>query len=249
MSHFWKGTKENFQKLAHRLGLKQSHTSKKNPEKKECSGDTPLKDIPSVSEESNTVELQSTSHIPHYVEPVNLYDPNLHFGVKECSSPIISESVGQTLPEVEQQALEHTGMVTFNRQNYHAFHLLECHAITFGVCGDSPAIVAKMMIEWSRRFVRVAKNAPPVYAPTQNLFVLLVTATIFRSRNKSTGSKNRNTLVPNKASDLKRVRFYPSNCEKEKPIGWVMLPMPVYDESPAYLKNLLNLRHQIKSES
>ena len=237
------------QRLAHRLGLRQTHASKKRSEKEECSGDTPLNDLPSTSEESKTVELQSASHILRYIEPINLYDPNLHYGVKELSSPTISESVGHTSPGVEHQALQHHEMVIYNRQNYHAFHLLECYAITFGVCSESPESVAKPMVEWGRRFIRVAKNAPPLYTPTQNLYVLLATASILRFHNKSTSSKNRNKFVSNKASDLKQVRFYSTNYEQEKPIGWVMLPMPVYDESPAYLKNLLTPQHQIKSGS
>ncbi|VDM16319.1 unnamed protein product [Hydatigera taeniaeformis] len=102
--HFWRGTKENFQRLAHRLGLRQLHSSTNHPPKKDCCGDTALNDISSSSEESRTLELQSVSHILRGVEPTNLYDPRLHFGVRGHSSPVFNESVGQPLPRLEYRA-------------------------------------------------------------------------------------------------------------------------------------------------
>ncbi|VDK34468.1 unnamed protein product [Taenia asiatica] len=109
-NHFWKGTKENFQRLAHRLGLRQAHSSKKHPTKKDCCGDTALIDIPSSSEESKTLELQSASHIIRGVEPTNLYDPSLHFGVRRHSSPIVSETVDQPLPRIKYQTSKQARM-------------------------------------------------------------------------------------------------------------------------------------------
>ncbi|KAH9282305.1 hypothetical protein ECG_05334 [Echinococcus granulosus] len=102
-NHFWKETKENFQRLAHRLDLRRVYSSKKHPTKKECFGDTALNDVPSSSEESKTLELQSASHVLRGVEQTNLYDPSLHFGIKRYSSPIVRESIDQSLPGIEYQ--------------------------------------------------------------------------------------------------------------------------------------------------
>lgn len=238
-NHFWKGARENFQRLAYRLGLRQAYPSKKRPKKKDCCGDTALNDIPYSSEESKTLELQSASQILRGVEPTNLYDPSLHFGVRRHSSPVVSESVDQPLPRIEYRILKQARTVNYNRQNYHAIHLLECYAINFGVCGDSPAIIAKPIIEWGRRFARAAKNASCLYTPTQNLVVLLATTSVLRLSHKSIDEVDDQSPVPSARAEteqllqggLRRITLYPSNFKSKKPIGWVMLPMPIYDEA------------------
>lgn len=42
------------------------------------------------------------------------------------------------------------------------------------------------------------------------------------------------------ATHAKRVCFKPEDLEHEEPIGWVMVPMPVYDESLEFMKDGIN---------